>query len=442
MNQSQAATTEATETPEDILGTAFLLNFPRDSARKLEALLPVEAAEILMAQPMHAAMSAWNYLSPGSADAIIPYFDKERAAKFLEALDPNMSAALLSRMNEEDQGKHLSALDKGIAKELRYLLIFPAESVGRLMDTKITAFNKKVTIEDALSQLRSHGTKTLDHLFLLDDTMQLCGQVDIHKLALADGSQILAALSEPVKVYLNALDPKEDAIHMAEQNNIETIPVVDGDHRLVGLLQRADLISAIKEDLASSMQTMVGVSKEERALSSSFFAVRKRLPWLQINLLTAFLASAVVGAFEDTIAQFTALAVLLPVAAGQSGNTGAQALAVTMRGLSLREVTLRHWFRIMRKEAGAGFVNGIAIAVVCAVGVYLWSQSFGLALVMAMSMVISMTIAGTSGAMVPMVLKRLGQDPAASSSIILTTITDIVGFMSFLGIATLLSFML
>jgi magnesium transporter len=218
--------------------------------------------------------------------------------------------------------------------------------------------------------------------------------------------------------------------------------VVNADHHLIGELQSSDLMSAIKEDLASNMQTMVGVSKEERALSSSFFAVRKRLPWLQINLLTAFLASAVVGAFEDTIAQFTALAVLLPVAAGQSGNTGAQALAVTMRGLTLREVTLRHWFKIMMKECGAGFMNGIAIAITCATGVYIWSKSFGLALVMAIAMVVSMTLAGASGAMVPMVLKRLGQDPAASSSIILTTITDIAGFMSFLGIATLLSGML
>ncbi len=444
MNQSLLKTTspEGLQTPEAILGAAFLLNFPRESARKLEALSPVDAAEILQNQPINASISVWNHLSPVSADAIIPYFSKDQATKLLEALDPNISAAVLGRMNEEDQEKYLFVLDKGIAKELRDLLVFPAGSVGSLMDTKITAFNKKITIEDALSQLKSHGTKLLDHLFLLDDSMQLCGHVDIHKLALADGSQTLAALSEPIKAYLNALDPKEEAIYMAEKNNIEKIPVVDGDHRLMGLLQRVDLITAMKEDLASNMQTMVGVSKEERALSSSLFAVRKRLPWLQINLLTAFLASAVVGAFESTIAQFTALAVLLPVAAGQSGNTGAQALAVTMRGLTLREVTLRHWFRVIKKECAAGFINGIAIALTCAAGVYIWSQSFGLALVMALAMIISMTLAGASGAMVPMVLKRLGQDPAASSSIILTTITDIAGFMSFLGIATLLSGML
>lgn len=146
--------------------------------------------------------------------------------------------------------------------------------------------------------------------------------------------------------------------------------------------------------------------------------------------------------FEDTIAQFTALAVLLPIAAGQSGNTGAQSLAVTMRGLTVREITMRHWFQVMIKELGAGFVNGVGIAITCSAGVYLWSKNLGLAIVMALAMIISMTLAGTAGAVIPILLKRFGLDPAQSSSIVLTTVTDIAGFMSFLGIATLLSGML
>jgi magnesium transporter len=167
------------------------------------------------------------------------------------------------------------------------------------------------------------------------------------------------------------------------------------------------------------------------------FSVRKRLPWLQINLATAFLAAFVVGLFEGTIAQFTALAVLLPVAAGQSGNTGAQALAVTMRGLALREIRVRHWLRLTFKELAVGFINGCAVAVVTAAAVYFWSDSSGLALVIGLAMVISMAIAGTAGASVPMVLTILKQDPAQASSIILTTVTDVVGFLSFLGLATL-----
>jgi magnesium transporter len=184
---------------------------------------------------------------------------------------------------------------------------------------------------------------------------------------------------------------------------------------------------------------MFGAGRDERALSKASFAIRKRLPWLEINLATAFLAAAVVGLFEDTIARITALAVFLPVVAGQSGNTGSQALAVTMRGLALREVRTRHWFRIARKEVAVGFVNGVAVAVTTSLVAYVWMRSLGLSAVIGVAMILSMVIAGFAGAIIPVILKAFGQDPAQSSSIILTTVTDVVGFMSFLGLATVLS---
>jgi magnesium transporter len=155
--------------------------------------------------------------------------------------------------------------------------------------------------------------------------------------------------------------------------------------------------------------------------------------------LTAFLAAAVVGLFEDVIARVTALAVLLPVVAGQSGNAGAQALAVTMRGLVLREISLRHWPRMVWKEASVGLVNGVAVALTTALAVWLWSRSPGLVTVISSAMVISMVLAGIAGALVPIALRRFGQDPAQSSSIVLTTVTDVTGLFSFLGIATILA---
>jgi len=199
------------------------------------------------------------------------------------------------------------------------------------------------------------------------------------------------------------------------------------------------LVNAVREESSVNLLTMVGASRDERALSHIGFVVQKRLPWLSINLLTAFLAASVVGLFESTIAKYTALAVLLPVVAGQSGNTGAQALAVTMRGLALREIGTSQWFRVARKEIGAAFINGIAIAALTGIGVYFWNPSLGLVFVIGVSMVISMLAAALSGVFIPIILSSLGQDPAQSSSIILTTVTDVVGFFSFLGIATLLS---
>jgi magnesium transporter len=190
------------------------------------------------------------------------------------------------------------------------------------------------------------------------------------------------------------------------------------------------------------MQTMVGVSKDERALSPPWFAIRKRLPWLQINLLTAFLAAFVVGLFEDTIARFTALAILLPVVAGQSGNTGAQALAVVMRGLALRDIRPSQWVRVTLKESYVALANGVAVAATTCTAVFFWSGSWGLTMVIGVSMVISMLMAGFSGAIIPIILRGLKQDPAQSSSIILTTVTDVAGFFSFLGLATIFSSLL
>jgi magnesium transporter len=189
---------------------------------------------------------------------------------------------------------------------------------------------------------------------------------------------------------------RDEVVKTFETHRVGSLPVVDIHGHLLGVLRQRELIQAAQERATASAVTMVGASEQERALSPALFAVRKRLPWLQVNLLTAFLAATVVGLFEATIAQVTALAVLLPVVAGQSGNTGAQALAVTMRGLALREVRTRHWLRVAIKEVLAGAGNGVAVALTTSAAVYLWSQSVGLAVVIGVSMVLSMTLAGLS----------------------------------------------
>jgi len=357
-------------------------------------------------------------------------------------MDTSNSITQLNAMTDAERKEYFNLMDKLTANEFRSLLDFPENSVGRVMSADFSACSRHLTVDEALDLLRRQTTGNIKHLFLLNDNMQLDSILDIHRLVLSGGDEKLSNLSRPVATFVNVMDSMEDVTDKLGKFNVAVMPVVDVNHRLVGVIRGQGLLDAVREDIATDMATMVGASKDEKALSSSFFAVKKRQPWLQINLLTAFMASAVVGLFEDTIAQFTALAVLLPIAAGQSGNTGAQSLAVTMRGLTVREITMRHWFQVMIKELGAGFVNGVGIAITCSAGVYLWSKNLGLAIVMALAMIISMTLAGTAGAVIPILLKRFGLDPAQSSSIVLTTVTDIAGFMSFLGIATLLSGML
>jgi len=435
-------TTVNFDEPVANLNKAFLLDYPDSAARTLEKLSPKESIDILSSQQPHIIAGVLNRMSPGSAKTIIKEIANPISADILINMDTSNSITQLNAMTDAERKEYFNLMDKLTANEFRSLLDFPENSVGRVMSADFSACSRHLTVDEALDLLRRQTTGNIKHLFLLNDNMQLDSILDIHRLVLSGGDEKLSNLSRPVATFVNVMDSMEDVTDKLGKFNVAVMPVVDVNHRLVGVIRGQGLLDAVREDIATDMATMVGASKDEKALSSSFFAVKKRQPWLQINLLTAFMASAVVGLFEDTIAQFTALAVLLPIAAGQSGNTGAQSLAVTMRGLTVREITMRHWFQVMIKELGAGFVNGVGIAITCSAGVYLWSKNLGLAIVMALAMIISMTLAGTAGAVIPILLKRFGLDPAQSSSIVLTTVTDIAGFMSFLGIVTLLSGML
>jgi magnesium transporter len=424
------------------LNLRFLLDYPREAARHLEAM-PVQDTSVMFAeQPLHAVVPVWSNLATDVEQALFVELPDPRAAALLAELEPARSAALLNRLDEEDRARYKGMLAPQVAAEIDALMHYPPDSAGQLMDPRVFAFRADLTAQEALTRLRRGKRRGSRELFLVDDDGRLDGRVEIEDLALAEPDQILARIAHKVADAVRDTDPREDVVEKMQRDTTTDLPVIDFDGRLVGYIRQSTLASAVQQETSLDIQTMVGASRDERALSSARFAVVKRLPWLQINLLTAFLAASVVGLFEATIAKFTALAVLLPVVAGQSGNAGAQALAVTMRGLVLREISLRHWPRVVLKEINTGLMNGCAVAATTALGVYVWSRSLGLVLVISAAMVISMVAAGFAGALVPIVLQRFGQDPAQSSSIILTTVTDVVGFFSFLGIATLFSSLL
>ena len=424
------------------LNQRYLLDLPHEAARRMEALPAADIAEMFGEQPRHAIVRVWQALAPDVARAVLASLPEDLGRYLLAEAEPAASAAVLAQIEGEERARLLGSLDPQVASELRELLQYPEDSAGRLMDPNVSPLRAGMSVEEALARLRTLKRGGLRELFVVDDEGRLTGRVEIHDLAIADPQRPLSEITRTLLAAVQDLDPREDVVAVLQRHPITELPVINHDGRFVGAIRQAALMSAVEQETSADIQTMVGASPDERALSSPVFAVRKRLAWLQINLLTAFLAAAVVGLFEGTIAKFTALAVLLPVVAGQSGNAGAQALAVTMRGLVLREISLRHWPRIVWKEALVGLTNGLAVAATTALGVYLWSGSSGLVLVIASAMVISMVIAGIAGALVPIVLRRFGQDPAQSSSIVLTTVTDVAGFFSFLGIATALSGML
>jgi magnesium transporter len=428
-NRRRAAT-ELTE--------AFFDLYPGEAIEVLEATSVEEIASFLETQQARRVAMALARLSPQIAADSLARLADETLREVLPLIDPGDVAVLLGRLDEAERERCLAILDSALAKELKELMTYPADSAGRMMDTRVVTFRPQVTVKNVLSRLRAAPRAPSQDLVVVDEDNKLEGLVALVDAVRADPRRPLEQLVRRMPLSVHALTPREEVVDLVSRRNVLTLPVVDLDGHLLGVIRHdAHLVLAVQEEATADIQTMVGASKEERALSTPLFAVSKRLPWLNINLLTAFLAAAVVGLFEDTIAKFTALAVLLPVVAGQSGNTGAQALAVIMRGLALREIRVRNTPRVLLKELLAGTVNGVAIAVVTALGVYVWSGSRGLCAVIALAMVMSMAIAGLAGAAIPMLLTALRQDPAQSSSIILTTVTDVAGFFSFLGLATL-----
>ena len=424
------------------LAQDFLTAFPAEAARVVETLPEQEILDHVQGLPAPQLVPVMNGLTPMIGAAVLLRLPPPARAAVLQQAERNRAAAFLAQLEPEAREAALQELPDSVAGQLRQMLSYPEGTAGRLMDMAVFSLPAEADVGRALALLRERGGRRVRQVKLLDGENRMVGIVDLRDLAFHDAATPLRSLMMSVPAVAGPMDPQEEVVEKLEAHDLDELTVLDLEGRIMGVVRHGRLLEALKDEASLDIQTMVGVSREERALSSSWFALRKRMPWLQINLLTAFLAASVVGVFEETIATYTALAVLLPVVAGQSGNAGAQALAVTMRGLALREITIGHWMRVMRKEMNAGLWNGIAIAVTCGIGVYLWSDSVGLVLVIASSMVIAMVMAGIAGALVPIVLSRLGQDPAVASSIILTTVTDVAGFFSFLGIATLLGSML
>jgi magnesium transporter len=426
-----------TELVTDQLSRQFFIEFPFDAARELELMSIRDAVEAAASIPTNVLVPAWQYLMPDKAAALLVRMPDSLASEILENLTLPQAVRILGCMSKQERKQRTERLKPAVREDIDSMMSYPPDTAGRLMDVSVVTYREDMSVAQALARLRETGMKTARSLFLVDGSQGLTGKVTVHALALASPDTRLGELKEPPSVVLRPVDSVQEVTAAFDFHRVLDIPIIDLDGRFLGAVTHDGIAQTVQQQSSVNVQTMVGASKDERALSSPIFTVRKRMPWLQINLLTAFLAAAVVGVFENTIAQVTALAVLLPVVAGQSGNAGAQALAVTMRGLALREITVRQWFRVMRKEVTAGFLNGLGIAVSCGVGVYFWSDSVGLVGVIAVSMVLAMVAAGFAGALIPIVLTRLGQDPATSSSILLTTVTDVAGFFSFLGIATL-----
>ncbi len=424
------------------LHETFIIDHPAEAGPLLESFEIGEIVRLIESIPPDSIAVLLSSMNPAVAAETLGALPEELGILVVRATSPGDAAGLLARLERDRRNAIIRRLARPLAKEIRLFMEYPAESVGSLMDAGVFALSEELTVEEAVKQVRIRAPKDLHDIYVIDRRRYLVGMFSVRDLLLLNPAERLQSIMRRDVPTIHPMENREEIVDLFAGRRLLTIPVVDLDGRLLGVIKNEDIVKASQEDATADLQTMVGASKDERALSPLLFSVRKRLGWLQVNLVTAFLAAFVVGMFENVIAQFTALAVLLPVVAGQSGNTGAQSLAVVMRGLALRDIRPSQWFRVTTKEFGVALLNGIAVTATTCAAVYWWSRSPGLTMVIGISMVTSMCIAGLSGAVIPIVLKSLNQDPAQSSSIILTTVTDVVGFFSFLGLATVFAHLL
>lgn len=421
------------------LHEAYFKKHPADAVKLFEKLEYEEMFRYFDNISDQAVITLMKQMPHDSLAVFILRWSNDRKIDILNKINAEKLAMVFSQWDLSDQQQYFQWLNPKLSEEIKDINSYPVDTAGHIMDRKVITFHDESTVKAALLLIKHFNKRGIRVLYLVNAHGLLTKMVPVQYLLLENEDRILNEIARKIPERVKDTDTIDEVLSLFETTKMTDLPVVNVHGALIGIIRQHALMKASKEELTSDMQTMVGVSKDERALSKVTFAVKKRLPWLQINLLTAFLASAVVGLFETTIAQFTALAVMLPIVAGQSGNTGAQALAVTMRGLTLKEVRLSHWFTLIFKEAKIATITGISVALTTALCIYLWSRSVGLSLIIGISMVISMVLSGMSGAMVPIIFTKLKMDPAQCSSIVLTTITDVVGFSSFLMIATGLS---
>ncbi|HSG64129.1 MAG TPA: CBS domain-containing protein, partial [Gammaproteobacteria bacterium] len=293
----------------DTLTQRFLLDHPLLAARRIEELSREEAAEALADYDANTLVPVLGRVAPDVAAEITALLPAALVTAVLAELPPLDAARILGAHEPVERARLLTALPVSIERELRRVMSYPSDSAGQLMDTRIRYFKDTMTVAATLDRLRAARAKASRSLFVVDEGNKLSGRVGIQDLALSQPATPLSTLVQPVLAVANPLTSREEVVELLEKFKLVDLPVVDADGHLLGMIYHKDLIHAIQEDATADIQTMVGASADEKALSPATFAVRKRLPWLQINLLTAFMAAAVVGLFESTIAQFTALAV-------------------------------------------------------------------------------------------------------------------------------------
>jgi magnesium transporter len=414
---------------------------PADIADALQQMEVADAVEHLRALPPETASEVLTELDEEMASDITAQLTSKELSALLEELPHDEAADIAAELEPQQQFEVLSQLDPPESAKVTELMRYPDDSAGGIMKDEFIALPAALTVDEGLRMIRQRGEEAFQgatYLYVVDDHGKLAGVVSVRDLVFRPPARKLADLMRADVHHVRVDTDQEEVAHLFSQYHYMALPVVERDGRLVGVVEANQVIDVLQEEATEDMQLMVGVSGEESAFTPWRRAIGMRLPWLYINLATAFLAGGVIALFESTLARWTTLAVFLPIIAGQGGNSGMQALTVTIRSMALGELDNEVARRVIFKEVIMGLINGLAIGVTVGVIGFLWKSSILLGLIVFLAMFLNMVAAAAAGVLIPLILRAVKLDPALSSSIFLTTVTDVAGFFFFLGLAALL----
>jgi magnesium transporter len=414
---------------------------PADLAQVFSELSEKDRAtsfSLLVERNSKLAMEALSELGPEAGAALLADRSAEEIARLLQELPSDDAAAIVDYLPEALSAGVLELIEKRPGDEVGELLEYEEQTAGRIMNPKVFALSEDMTAGEAITTLQgSRDVEMVFYLYVVDARRHLVGVISLRRLLLVSPSTPLKRIMTTDLISVRTGTDQEEVARQVASYNLLAIPVVDEENKLVGVITVDDVIDVIKDEATEDVYRLAGVAGDDRVFSTVTESLRKRVPWLQVNLVTAFIAASVVALFEGRIKDVPALAIFMPVVAGMGGNAATQTLTVIVRGIALGELTWANSRKALLKEAGVGIGNGFACGIVGALVVWVWKGNPWLGAILGAAMVINMFVAATAGTLIPLALRAMKIDPALASSVFITTLTDVFGFASWLGLCTI-----
>jgi magnesium transporter len=405
----------------------------------IEALEPDDRVSLVELTGADFDFSALNEVDDSVREEILEELEPETVAEGVRELESDDAVELLEGLNEQDQEEILDKLPPSERDALERSLLYPENSAGRRMQTEFIAVPPDWTVGQAIDYMRD--TPDLPdrfyEIYAVDKQKHWQGAVSLDALLRSRRPVPLADLIDEDRRRVSVLDDQEEVARQFGKYNLVAAPVVDTENRLVGVITVDDVVDVIEEEADEDLKALGGVTSDEELSDSVWTIAKARFNWLLVNLATAFLASSVLGLFEGQLEKMVALAVLAPIVASQGGNAATQTMTVAVRALATRELGSNNAFRVVMREGLVGLVNGLAFAIITGIAAVAWFKIPALGVVIGLAMLCNLVAGALGGILIPMVLERVKADPAVASGTFVTTVTDVVGFFSFLGIATL-----